>query len=56
MTKAQLAKQTAYKDISEECRKTKSGRNYLPLEKYICECLGIARPDFRKFNGGNHKQ
>ena len=48
------AKQVAMMDITEDCRKTREGRNYIPYEKDILESLGIIKGDFRQFNGGHH--
>lgn len=56
LTPAKLAKLTAFKDISEECKRVGYGQNYILFEKDICEYLGIAAPDFRKFNGGHNKK
>ena len=48
------AKQIAFRDITEDCRKRKDGMNYLPFEALILASLGIPKPDFRQFNGGNY--
>ena len=55
-TLAQLAKQIAFRDIAEDCKKEKHGQNCLFFEQAICEDVGIAAPDFRVFNGGHNKK
>lgn len=50
-----LARKIALRDISEECKKTKS-INYIYKEKLICWFLEMKKPDFRCFNGGYHKK
>ena len=52
--KQETAKQVAYRDIAEDCKKRKDGQNYLPFEKDICQSLDIVKPDFRQYNGGAH--
>lgn len=55
-TQAMLAKQIAFHDIAEDCKKQGEGQNYLFFEKDICASLGIKSPDFRVFNGGHNKK
>ena len=52
---AMQARLAAFKDIAEECRLQRHGRNYVLCERDICELLGIPAPDFRMFNGGYDK-
>ena len=52
---AQLAKQIAFHDINENCKKERHGQNCVIMERAICEYVGIPVPDFRKFNGGRNK-
>lgn len=49
------AREAAFRDIAEECKKQKDGRNYLLFEDDILASLGIKKPDFRKFNGWRNK-
>ena len=60
------AKLTAFRDITEDCRKDNAElklpvefarRNLIIWERDICEYAGIPVPDFRIFNGGDrHKK
>ena len=54
--KKMTAKQVASMDITADCKKKKDGINYLPYEADILESLGISKPDFRQFNGGDHRK
>ena len=56
MARKETAKQIAFRDITEDCRRRKEGMNYLPYESVILAYLGIPKPDFRMFNGGNHRK
>lgn len=55
----QLARQIAFRDISEYCKEERDSRrdsfgpvNYLPFEAIICQYAGVKnRIDFRRFNG-----
>lgn len=60
------AKQIAFRDIAEDCRKERESRGISPMdpmgplnclffEEAICEYAAVEKkPDFRKFNGGYH--
>ena len=54
MNNNEKAKAVAFRDIAEECRRTGEGINYIVYESLILESLGIPKPDFRCFNGGQY--